>query len=126
VVMIGTLWVVGARSPWSPNFEAQPLAADVVGTDAQLARLGLDAAKVRAGAKAFHDKGCLTCHLIDGFGGRRGPDLSRVGDRLSEADIVIRISNGGRNMPGYAATLKPDELDDLVRFLQSRRADRAR
>jgi len=124
VVMIGTLWVVGARSPWSPNFEAQPLAPDVVGSDAQLGRLGLDPTVVRAGAKAFHDKGCLTCHLVDGFGGRRGPNLSHVGDKLSEADMVIRISNGGRNMPGYAATLTPGELDELVRFLQSRRATR--
>ena len=124
VVMIGTLWVTGAHSPWSPNFDAKPLAADEVGTPEQLGRLGLDPVKVADGARAFHDRGCLNCHLVDGFGGRRGPNLSHVGDRLSDSDMVIRISNGGRNMPSYASTLKPDELDRLVMFLKSRRASR--
>jgi len=126
VVMIGTLWVIGAVSPWSPNFEAQPLPAEEVGSAEQLTRLGLDPAQVAVGARAFHDKGCLNCHLVDGFGGRRGPNLSHVGDRLSESDMVIRISNGGRNMPGYAIILKPDELGNLVTFLRSRRAARTR
>jgi ubiquinol-cytochrome c reductase cytochrome b subunit len=124
VVMIGTLWVYGARSPWSPNFEAKPLTAEEIGAPAQLTRLGLEPARVAAGARAFHDRGCLTCHLVDGRGGRRGPDLSHVGDRLSESDLVIRISNGGRNMPAYAVTITPAELDDLVMFLRSRSAGR--
>jgi ubiquinol-cytochrome c reductase cytochrome b subunit len=126
VVMIGSLWVVGAVSPWSPNFDAERLSPEEVGSAAELGRIGLDPAKVAAGARAFHDRGCLNCHLVDGFGGRRGPNLSRVGDRLSESDLVIRISNGGRNMPGYARTLGPDELGDLVMFLRSRSAARTR
>ena len=40
--------------------------------------------------------------------------------------MIIRISNGGRNMPGFAATLKPEELEALVAFLQSRKATAAR
>src|SRR5262249_61917860 len=105
VVMIGTLWVYGARSDWSPNFEAKPLSADVVGSPAQLTRLGLDPAKVAAGARAFHDRGCLNCHLVDGQGGRRGPNVSHVGDRVGEGGLVIRISHGGRHMPAHAAAL---------------------
>jgi ubiquinol-cytochrome c reductase cytochrome b subunit len=111
LVMIGSLWVLGKRSAWSPNFEPGLLPADVVGvTEGPLAE----------GARLFHDKGCMNCHLIADQGGRRGPDLSRVADRITRDEMVIRISNGGHNMPAFAGTLKPEELSALVDFLGSR------
>jgi ubiquinol-cytochrome c reductase cytochrome b subunit len=117
VLMVGSLWIVGARSDWSPNFAAAPLTAETIGATS---------GPVVDGARYFHDKGCLNCHLIDDQGGRRGPNLSRIGDLLTKDAMIIRISNGGRNMPGFAATLKPEELEALVAFLQSRKATAAR
>jgi ubiquinol-cytochrome c reductase cytochrome b subunit len=112
VIMIGSLWIAGQQSPWSPNFEALPLAQKVIGATS---------GPVFEGAQLFHDKACLNCHLIQGFGGRRGPDLTYVGDKLTRDNIIIRIVNGGNNMPAFGSSLKPNEIDALVAFLQSRK-----
>ena len=113
VVMIVTLWVAGAKSNWSPNFNAEPLPANVV-----VATSG----PVFEGASLLHSKGCLNCHLIESYGGRRGPPLTDIGNKLSSAQMILRISNGGVNMPAYAANLTPAEMNALVAFLESRKA----
>lgn len=111
IIMIGSLWYTGARSPWSPNFEAQPLPVEVV---------GVADGPVHEGAVLFHAKGCLSCHLVARHGGRRGPDLTWVGEKLTTDDMVIRIVNGGVNMPAYGNMLTPAEIDRLVAFMMSR------
>src|SRR5216110_1047360 len=93
-------------------FLAQPLSEKVVGATS---------GPVFKGGQLFHDKGCLNCHLIQGFGGRRGPDLSYIADKLTRDNLVIRILNGGTNMPAFSSSLKPGELDDLVAFLETRK-----
>jgi ubiquinol-cytochrome c reductase cytochrome b subunit len=102
------------KSDWSPNFSVEPLSAQVVGADS---------GPVFEGARLFELKGCLNCHLIQGYGGRRGPDLSEVGDKLSADQMILRISNGAPNMPAYASNLTPAEMDDLAAFLQSRKSN---
>ncbi len=68
VLMISSLWYVGAISPWSPNFEAQPLRAAIV--------FGTTTGPVAEGARLFYEKGCLNCHRIASYGGLRGPGFS--------------------------------------------------
>jgi ubiquinol-cytochrome c reductase cytochrome b subunit len=110
------LTIYGARSPWSPDFAARPLDAQVTATAGPAAA---------AGARVFFDKGCIYCHEVAGDGGRRGPNLSRVGDRLNADQLTIRINNGGHNMPAFAGRISGDDLTTLVAFLQSRRANTA-
>jgi len=112
VIMIGSLWIAGARSPWSPNFDPQPLTPKIIGATS---------GPVFEGARLFQEKACLNCHLIEGHGGRRGPDLTWVGDRLTHDDIVIRIVNGGVNMPAFGKSLKPEELARITVFMESRK-----
>lgn len=112
VLIISTLWQLGVRSPWSPDFSAEMLPASVVGATA---------GPVADGARLFHEKGCEYCHSISDYGGHRGPDLTLVGDRLSEAQLTVRIMNGGYNMPSFATSLSHQELNDLIVFLQSRK-----
>jgi ubiquinol-cytochrome c reductase cytochrome b subunit len=101
----------GFKEPWTPKFEAVPLTNQIIGTTS---------GAIYDGAKVFNDKGCLFCHTISGHGGARGPDLTDVADRLTHEQMVVRIVNGGYNMPAYAGTLTPKELKDVVTFLESR------
>ena len=105
------LTVYGYREPWSPDFGVEELPPNVV---------GVDEGPVFDGAKLVHSKGCLYCHEIDGYGGHRGPDLSNIGQQLTQENIIIRINEGGYNMPAFASSLNSEELSAIVAFLMSR------
>jgi len=107
-VAIGSLVVAGYQAPWSPNFNPQPLPAAVT------ENLAGNAAQ---GAQLFQTQGCINCHLIAGDGGRRGPDLTAVGSRVSADQLTTRILNGGVNMPAYSDKLAADQVRALVTFL---------
>ena len=105
------LTIYGYRKPWSPDFGVAPLPASVVASTKEA---------IVDGASLVHQKGCLYCHDISGFGGHRGPDLTTIGDRLTRAELIIRINNGGYNMPSFAASITAEELAKMVDFLQTR------
>src|SRR3954467_14059227 len=113
ITAIIILTIYGAKAPWSPNFAAQPIAQSVLLTDDP---------GIQRGAHVFFNKGCIYCHEVNGNGGQRGPNLSQVGDRLTEDQLIIRINNGGHNMPAFAGRITHDELATLVGFLKARRA----
>jgi ubiquinol-cytochrome c reductase cytochrome b subunit len=109
--VILTFWFAGHRADWSPNFEVPPLPATVVrSTDPAITE----------GARLFHEKGCEFCHAIEGYGGKRGPDLSDVRSRMAPDQIAARITNGSPSMPAYARMLTPEQVRMLVAFLSTR------
>ena len=74
------------------------------------------------GADLFVRKDCIACHAIAGAGGRKGPDLTTVGSRLSHDRLVQTILVGRPGgMPAYAESITPEQVDDLVAFLASRK-----
>jgi ubiquinol-cytochrome c reductase cytochrome b subunit len=62
--------------------------------------------------------------MLGDSGGRRGPDLTYVGTRLTADQVIDQISNGtpgGGNMPAYGKQMKPAEMTAVVAFLVQRR-----
>lgn len=108
------LTIYGIKAPWSPDFGVPPLPAEVVGR--------LEGSALR-GATLVHQKGCLYCHDIAGYGGHRGPELGHIGALLTREQMIIRITNGGHNMPAFASTISSTDLEDIVSFLQTRREE---
>ncbi|HEY7789540.1 MAG TPA: cytochrome b N-terminal domain-containing protein [Vicinamibacterales bacterium] len=111
VTIIGYYWHMGVLAPWSPRMDAPPLPPAVV---------GVTTGSVADGARVFHQKGCEYCHLVSGYGGIRGPDLSDAGDRMTRAEIATRIFSGAQNMPSYTGNMSPQDLTVLLDFLESR------
>ena len=98
--------------PRKPDFGAEPLSASVVRDTTP---------EVVSGAKLFYEKGCEFCHMVDGQGGKRGPDLSKVATRMTPVQMVGRITNGGPNMPAFTSVLTPEQIRALVAFLETRK-----
>jgi ubiquinol-cytochrome c reductase cytochrome b subunit len=111
---LGVLTYQGATSPWSPKMTAwsgDPVPEGLVRGSTPL-RL--------EGAAVFQSKSCRNCHALDGVGGRRGPDLTAVGTRLTRGQLIDQVSNGtpgGGNMPAYGKQVSPAEMTALVDFL---------
>src|SRR5215472_1457883 len=124
VIVIGVTLAVltyqGATSSWSPQMTAwsgAPVPEGLVRNSAPL--------RLR-GAAVFQSKNCRNCHALEGTGGRRGPDLTTVGTRLTDGQLIDQISNGtpgGGNMPAYGKQISPAEMTALVEFLANLRPE---
>ncbi|MGA2908807.1 MAG: cytochrome c [Terracidiphilus sp.] len=71
------------------------------------------------GAAVFSESGCQHCHSIGNVGGHKGPDLSGVGRRKSNAALRQQIVYGSKVMPAFGDDLEPNELRDLIAYLHS-------
>ena len=81
-----------------------------------------------AATRASYEKNCKLCHLANGEGGPvklddgtkiKVPNL-HVGHSLKhpDSDFVKQIAKGGDGMPGFGDKLKPEEINDMVRFIR--------
>jgi ubiquinol-cytochrome c reductase cytochrome b subunit len=116
--LFGVLTYQGATSSWSPemtSWSGDPVPEDIVKNCSPLELQG---------ALVFQYKNCRNCHALGGTGGRRGPDLTAVGMRLTSDQLIDQVSNGtpgGGNMPAYGKQLSAAEMTALTEFLVSLR-----
>jgi cytochrome c551 len=81
-----------------------------------------------AAVKKIYGKDCQECHGPKGEGGSvklqdgsklKVPSL-REGHALrhTDAEFVKQINKGGDGMPAFADKLKPEEVNDLIKFIR--------
>lgn len=81
-----------------------------------------------AAMRAAFDKNCKSCH---GEKGQGGPVKLEDGTKLKvpslceghalhhpDSDFVKQIMKGGDGMPAFKDKLKPDEINDCIRFIR--------
>jgi ubiquinol-cytochrome c reductase cytochrome b subunit len=120
VTLLGILTYQGATSPWSPKMRAwsgDPVPVRIVKNSTPMELQG---------ALVFQFKSCRNCHALDGVGGKKGPDLTFVGTRLTRDQLIDQVSNGtpgGGDMPAYGKQISPAEMTVLAEFLTSLRPE---
>lgn len=75
-----------------------------------------------AGAILFRDQNCAHCHLMNGAGGKRGPDLTKIDldKEWTAAKITSQITNGGQKMPPFADALTDAQIAQIVTYLRAK------
>ena len=69
---------------------------------------------------------CFNCHVMDGTGGKDGPELSRAGLKLSAATIEQRITDPvsldpNAEMPSFMDKISPEDIKKLAAWLAQRK-----
>jgi quinol-cytochrome oxidoreductase complex cytochrome b subunit len=76
----------------------------------------------QSGKRLFQAQNCAVCHSIKGRGGKTGPDLAGVGERMSAAEIHQYIENPKAvnpqaTMPAFLPPLTHEEVEQITRYL---------
>ncbi|GMK40833.1 hypothetical protein PCCS19_38890 [Paenibacillus sp. CCS19] len=69
-----------------------------------------------AAAKTVYEANCISCHAVDLAGGM-GPNLQKVGSKLSVDQITQRINEGGGGMPAFKGQLSDTDIANLAGWL---------
>ena len=68
-----------------------------------------------AGRQVFAGKGnCASCHMVNGEGGRRGPDLSRIGERRDPDELKTALVNPNDEVEPRWWTMMVTRVDGSV------------
>lgn len=77
--------------------------------------------------KELYDRYCAACHYPTTTAKKIGPGLKTIyrrgkfedGTPVNDQTMRRWIEKGGKNMPGFEKTLKPQQLADLIAYLKT-------
>ncbi|UUZ86586.1 cytochrome c [Paenibacillus sp. P26] len=71
-------------------------------------------------AAAIYKQQCLSCHAAD-LSGKVGPNLQKVGAKLTKEQIAGKIEAGGGGMPAFKSLLNGQQIDTLASWLADKK-----
>ncbi|MCS7458940.1 cytochrome c [Paenibacillus doosanensis] len=71
-------------------------------------------------ADALYKQNCIACHGGN-LEGKTGPNLTKVGGKLSKDQIAAKIGAGGGGMPAFKTQLKDTEIQGLADWLAAKK-----
>jgi len=79
-------------------------------------------AQASGGEQIFKEK-CTMCHTVKGQGGKIGPELTKIGAKMKDKDLLEKLkdpkkSNPSSTMPSFK-TLPKADMDSLVGYLKT-------
>lgn len=83
-------------------------------------------AAITSGQKIYA-KQCEICHFATSKAKKIGPGLANIypsgkfsnGKKVDDAAMRVWIESGGKDMPGFKESLKPNEIRDLLAYLRT-------
>jgi mono/diheme cytochrome c family protein len=78
-------------------------------------------AQFEKGKEVMASSGCLGCHKIGENGGKLGPNLTKIGQRLGPGAVARTLVNPTSPMPSYTTLrkTKPKQFKQLVNYVAS-------
>ncbi len=69
---------------------------------------------------------CVGCHVIDGDGGKDGPELTHIGSKKTFDELHAQITDPesvdpNSDMPKFGNRLTPEQLNAIARYLEARK-----
>jgi mono/diheme cytochrome c family protein len=80
-----------------------------------------------AAGKDLFNQHCASCHFTETTAQKIGPGLKGLykrqtfadGKKVTDATVTRWIEAGGKDMPGFKETLKPEQLRALISYLKT-------
>jgi cytochrome c len=80
-----------------------------------------------ASGQKIYAKQCEICHYAASKAKKIGPGLANIypggkfsnGKKVDDAAMRVWIESGGKDMPGFEESLKPNEIRDLLAYLRT-------
>lgn len=81
------------------------------------------AAQAESKGEPIFKQKCAMCHVVNGKGGKIGPDLSKIASGMKEKEIMGQLENPKKRNPSTSMpsfkSLSKVEMDALVGYLKT-------